>query len=451
MKLTNDPSNPAFAASFVPDIAEPPVIEIDGSLAPRAPTRLKETGIDADSLSNLALKAAYTVPRFTTQWAAQKLCLPLQIVGEILEGLRRHNLLEVLGQSGPFGFQFAITGRGREHAARLLEISGYVGPAPVSLESYTKHLELQFDHMPELTRDQVQAAIADLILPDEVAEVAGLAMMSRRSLFLYGPPGNGKTSLSHLLHNAVRGDLWIPHCLGIDDNIIRVFDHECHQATTAEIPSEMSARIDQRWVRVRRPFIVVAGELTMDSLDLVFSRNLGYYEAPLHFKANGGTFVIDDFGCQRVEPQQLLNRWILPLERHVDYLTLQTGQQLEVPFRQMLVVSTNLDPEKIMSPAFLRRMGYRLHLDNPSADRYVEIFRRYAASRKIPEVPRELTDRLLERYRRDKRALRSCEPRDLIERAGDICRFRNQPLTLNAETLDLAWRGYFGNETTEDR
>jgi predicted ATPase with chaperone activity len=337
-----------------------------------------------------------------------------------------------------------MTERGGRRAARLMEISGYVGPAPVPLEAYSDSLGWQFEHFPICSPGQVAAALQEMVLPPDVVHVAGLALLSRRSLFLHGPPGNGKTCLGHLLHSACEGELWIPHCLGIDENIIRVFDAQCHEPVAGLESDAGSADIDRRWVRIRRPFVVVGGELSLDSLDLTYSQSLGYYEAPLHFKANGGTFLLDDFGCQLADPAKFLNRWIHPLERGVDFLTLQTGQQLRVPFCQMLIVSTNVNPNDIMSPAFLRRLGYRLHLDNPTPQRYAEIFERYAAVYDLA-APRPLVEGVIKRYLAEGRPMRCCEPRDLIERARDISRYSGTSLELTPEILDTAWRGYFGN------
>ena len=421
--------------------------QVDHELAPMAPATLEETGISPEVLLNLALKLAYTTTKFSTQWAAQKLCLPLQLVADLLELLRRDHLIEVLGQAGPFNHHFSITGSGRERALRLMEVSRYVGPAPVSLEAYCTSLDRQLRHQQKPSPEQVAAALDSMVLPEEAIQVAGLAAQSRRSLFLYGPPGNGKTTLGHLLHQAVEGCLWIPHCIGIEDSIIRVFDPECHQPALDDPPRVVAGSSDRRWVRICKPFIVVGGELTIEALDLIYNPSVGYYEAPLHFKANGGTFLVDDFGCQRVAPEELLNRWIHPLERGIDFLTLQTGQQLGVPFRQMLIVSTNLDSNRVMTPAFLRRMGYRVYLGDPSPQQYAQILGKYAANQNLA-VPADLIELLTERYRAEGRQMRCCEPRDLIERIRDICQYRGRPLVLSADVLDVAWRGYFGNAIT---
>ena len=437
-----DPSaQPAMAVRAVGAIQER-MIEADGTHLPALPTSIADCGVPTDILQGLVLKTAYTVPRFTTEWMVSQVALASPVVAELLEGLRKDHLLEVLGQAGPFTYQFAITDRGREHARRLFEISGYLGPAPVSLADYTEVLEWQFSHLPAVDPQEVRQALSELVLPPNVVELSGLAAQSRRSLFLFGPPGNGKTSLGHLIHDAVKGNLWIPHAIAVENSVIRVFDRECHQPQD-QLTRVAQAQLDRRWVQVKRPFVVVGGELTIDALDLTYSDAHRFYEAPLHFKANGGTFLLDDFGCQRTTPTELLNRWIHPLERHVDFLTLRTGQQIQVPFRQMLVVSTNLDPEKVMTPAFLRRMGYRIHLDSPSDQQYAEIFHRYAESRAL-SCPAESLEWLMQKYRQTGRRPSSCEPRDLIERSRELCRFRGQPESLDTDVLETAWRGYFG-------
>ena len=416
--------------------------ELPGELVPKAPTDPGDAGISPVTLRDLALKAAYTVPQFTTEWAARQLCLPQVLVGELLEQMNNDHLLDILGTSGPFGFRYAISGRGRERAARLLEVSGYIGPAPVSLEAYTAMIEWQLARAPEVTREHVAASLSELVLPEEDVLLAGLAASSGRSLFLFGPPGNGKTTLGRLIHGALQGDIWIPHCIGIEENIIRVYDPQLHQAV--EVPVEQSWTIDRRWVRIRRPLIVGGSEMTLESFDLIYIPSLRYYEAPLHLKSNGGMFLIDDFGRQRVDPHELLNRWIIPLENRIDYLTLHTGQKIQIPFLQSLIIATNLDPGQVTDPAFLRRMGYRLYLGEPTPDRYSQIFERYANGQGM-SIPPGLVAGLLERYRSEKRELCCCEPRDLIERARDICRYTGRAPALNDAVMELAWTGYFGN------
>ena len=410
-------------------------------LAPAAPEGLDGTGVDSALLIDLVLKLGYTVPNFTTEWAARRLHLPLGLVADLLEQLRQEQALDVLAQVGPFGIRCAVVGRGRERAARALEVSGYVGPAPVSLEAYTDMLLWQFGRFPRVTPEVVARVVSELVLPEEAVSAAGLACASGRSLFVHGPPGNGKTSLGRLLHSALQGELWVPHCVSIDGSIIKVFDPYWHQP----VPFDRDWTTDRRWVRIRRPFVVIGGEATMETFDLNYSSSLHYYEAPLHIKANGGTFLIDDFGRERMDPHQLLNRWITPLEHGIDYLTLRTGQRIQIPSRQMLILATNLDPNRVMDAAFLRRMGYRLYLGNPSPEQYALIFARYA-KRKGAEAAPGVVEHVLGRYRGEGRPLRACEPRDLIDRAGDYCAFRGRPLELTDETLDRAWRGYFGNE-----
>jgi hypothetical protein len=418
-------------------------LQVGNEFAPGAPSTIRETGMDASILQDLALKSAYTATQFTTEWAARRLRLPQLLVGEILEQLSGDMLLDVLGQAGPFAFRYSISQRGRERAARLLEVSGYVGPAPVSLDSYNAALAWQIARFPKVSHERITAALAGMVVSIEVAHLAGLAVSSGRSLFLFGPPGNGKSSLGRALHEALSGDLWIPHCIEIGGGVIQLFDPHCHQPV--EVEAVQSRAIDKRWIKIRRPLIIAGGEMTIDSLDLTYIPSLRSYEAPLHLKANGGTFLIDDFGRQRVDPHQLLNRWIIPLEHRIDYLTLRTGQKIQVPLMQMLIIATNLDLESVTDPAFLRRMGYRLFLDKPSPELYARIFEDYAARCGLALQP-GLVGRLIDRYEVEGRELRCCEPHDLVERSREVCAFNGRPEELNEEVLDTAWTGYFGNK-----
>lgn len=426
----------------------PKMLKTETGIAPKAPTNVASTGISRAELIGLALKAAYSVSGFTAEWLANKVLMPQVVVVDLIEELREEKMLEVKKQDSSGNYHYAISSHGRDQAERLMDVCGYIGPAPVSLEAYEAMLAWQMERYPDVKLEDVQNALSKLRLTEDAIEVSGMAISSGKSLFLSGPPGNGKTTLARLLHTVLPGELWIPHCIAVDHNIICVYDPHCHQRVDASADLVASPTIDQRWVRIYRPLIVTGGEMTLDSLDLAYRDGLRYYEAPMHMKANGGTFLIDDFGRQHVSPEDLLNRWIIPLEHHFDFLTLYSGQKIEVPFNLMLLFATNLKTEDVTDPAFLRRIGYRLTISPPSPDYYREIFKDYAAKYDL-EVPDAILDNLLARYEKDQRERRSCEPRDLIERVRDICKYRNIETELNDEVMETAWRGYFGERSDQ--
>jgi predicted ATPase with chaperone activity len=422
-----------------PDL--PPLGRLGNLYCPRAPQSIAEARLEDRALVDLALKAAFTINRFTEDWLCERLLVAPALAAAVALQLSAEGMIEETMSSTSDRHVYRLTDSGHKQAARALEVCGYVGPAPVSLESYAAMLRWEFAHTPEVKPEHVTAALADLVLTPQAVELAGLAISAGRSLFVYGPSGNGKSSLGLHLHGALRGDFWVPYCISLRNSVIRLFDEQVHQRVPFE--GDQSAGIDRRWVRIRRPLVVVGGELTLDYLDLVYSQALRYYEAPPHLKANGGVFLVDDFGRERVSPQQLLNRFITPMEHRFDYFTLVTGQKIQVPLRQVLIIATNLGLETVTDPAFLRRMGYRLCLEAPTPERYAKIFTAYAERHGTAVAP-EVLDGLLQRYRAENRDLRACEPRDLIERARDICTFRGRPLELSAQVLDLAWAGYFG-------
>jgi predicted ATPase with chaperone activity len=428
------------------DSAQPetnfPMVWLDDVLCPQIPTDVEQTGIDRQIHLDLLMRLGLQIPTFTTDWVANQTQLPMQMVEALLWELKQDQLLEVMGQVGPFNYRYSLTQRGSDYATKASNFSGYVGPAPVSLEDYTQFLTLQQQQRPRITPEAVRDAFRDLVLPAQSVQVAGLAAASFRSLFLFGPPGNGKTSLGRSLHRVNEGGIWIPYCLCIEHHIVRIFDPQVHHL----LPTPAGA-YDRRWVYIQRPFIVVGGELAMSDLDLSFNPTVRYYEAPSHLKANGGTFLVDDFGRQRMNPTDLLNRWIIPLEHQIDFLTLHTGQRIQVPFHLMLIVATNLALSQIADEAFLRRMGYRLQLSGPDQAAYVEILTRYLqqiGATMDPTVPAYL----LERYQQEKRVLRASEPRDLLERARDYCHYESRPLHIDRDVIDVAWDGYFGTPIT---
>src|SRR5262245_36725243 len=439
------PSAASGAGSEVPsdDPHLPPMIQVGDVLAPKAPKEIAAARLEDGTLTDLAVKLAYAINRFTVDWVCKRLHLSEALATDVLDQLSREGLIEQSMISSESQRRYRITERGRQHAERSLEVCAYMGPAPVSLEAYSAMLRWQFASTPEVKPEHVQAALQGLVLPPKAIQLAGLAVSSGRSLFVYGPSGNGKTSVGRQIHSALSGDYWIPYCISVRNSVIRLFDEQVHHRVKVTGDKTAAAAIDRRWVRIRRPLVVVGGELTLEYLDLIYSPLLRYYEAPPHLKANGGVFLVDDFGRERVSPLQLLNRFITPMEHHFDYFTLSTGQKIQVPLRHVLIIATNLSLDTVTDPAFLRRMGYRVCLEAPTPEQYARIFTTYAERQGATVAP-EVLDGLLERYRAQNRDLRACEPRDLIERARDICRFHGRPLELSPKVLDLAWTGYFG-------
>jgi hypothetical protein len=421
----------------------PPMHRVGDLIAPTAPQSMAAAQVEQDVLTGMVLKLAYTTSRFTTDWVAKELHLSIHLAADILDQLCRDALVEETMKTNQLRSHFRITDQGRDRGAHLLELCGYVGPTPVSLPAYGAMLRWQFAKTQQVVPEHVNEALSSMVLSPEAVQLAGLAISSGRSLFIYGPSGNGKSSLGRAIHHALPGDYWIPYAISVANTVIRVYDDQMHQRV--EVAAEKPGTIDQRWVRIRRPLVIVGGELTLDLLDLIYSPAIRCYEAPPHLKANGGVFLVDDFGRERVSPEQLLNRFITPMEHQLDYFTLRTGQKIQMPLRHVLIIATNLSLERVTDPAFLRRMGYRLHLEAPTPEQYAQIFQIYA-QRRGAVAPPELIERLLARYRTEGRELRACEPRDLIERARDICRFQSKPLELTPDVLDLAWIGYFGSE-----
>jgi hypothetical protein len=436
-----DPSATGDGAAKDPFL--PPMIKTGDFLAPEAPTDLAAIPEEKDALFDMGVKLAATVARFNTEWAAKQLRLSPPLTRLLLQSLAQEGMIEELWQSGEGSSYYRIAQQGRDLVSRLMEVSGYVGPAPVPVEVYAAMLRWQFDNTPPVKPSDVAKALQGLVLPNKSAQLAGLAVSSGRSLFIYGPAGNGKSSVGRAIHAALPGDYWVPYAIAVGNSIIRVYDAHAHEKVDLTGPEYEN--VDHRWVRIRRPMVIVGGELTLDLLDLIYSPALKLYEAPPHLKANGGVFLVDDFGRERVSAEDLLNRFITPMEHQIDYFTLKTGQKIQLPLRHVLIIATNLAPDKVTDPAFLRRMGYRLYLGSPTPEQYTQIFQKYAEKNGTTATP-EIIDRLLERYKEQGRELRACEPRDLIERAKDICKFHNRPLDLSNKVLDLAWTGYFGEQ-----
>lgn len=410
------------------------------TMGPPLPEEIADAGVSEGFLCDLTLKHVAMLAEPTTTALAERLRLPRTLAEELLQSLYREKLIEVRVQTTPGSTRYAMLDRGWERLARLHSVSGYTGPAPVSLKDYAHMMRLQAVPSRAASMEAVRAAFRDLVLPDSLLQTLGCVINSRRSLFLTGLPGTGKTAVAERINAALPGAIWIPYAIEIDGQIIRVFDSHSHRvAPEDQTPMEY----DRRWVHIERPLIVVGGELTLENTDLVWSNVAKFYEAPFQMKSNGGTLVIDDFGRQRVAPQDLLNRWIVPLERRMDYLALHTGKKIEVPFEQLVLFSTNLDEKDLADEAFLRRMGYRARVEPPTPVAYVEIFKRAAYTRGL-RCEQTCLDHVLNNYMIEHRQMKACEPRDLLDRVTDICLFEGRTLELNPKLLDVAWRNYFG-------
>ncbi len=410
----------------------------DSTQAPVMPETFGDTGLDSAFLADLTLKLASADTNCTTQRMSEKIMLPMGIVEDVLQHLYREKLIEILGRTGVQGHRYAMLNKGWERVQRLLNASAYVGPAPVTLEDYSAGIGWMHKNTKTAKPEDVANAYSNLVLSNHELQTLGLIVDSRRSLFLTGPPGCGKTTAAMALHSAMKGEIWVPYSIEVDGQVIRVFDPHVHYRVDPP-----NVRFDKRWIRTKRPLVIVGGELTLESMDLIFAGNLNYYEAPFQVKANCGVLIIDDFGRQRMEPHDLLNRWIIPLENHVDFLTLHTGKKIEVPFEQLLVFATNLDPQDLVDEAFLRRMGYRLAFTAPTAESYALILQQYFSLRDLKYDP-QLLYLLLRRYESEDREMKACEPRDLIERCLDICKFENLPREITPDILNRSWDNYFG-------
>ncbi len=409
---------------------------------PPKPATVEDLGLGRAFVTDLIVKHLMQMGDFTVHEVAARVKLPVSIVNELVESIRRDNLIEVKGGEGltSLSFRYTMSEPGKRRANELMGLSRYVGPVPVPLEAYRHMVEAQTVKNVLVREEDVKQAFAGLIVSESMLSRLGPAISSGRSMFLYGPPGNGKTSIAETIARVLPENIYIPYSLMVDDDVITLFDPLNHQEVDA---SERPEEADLRWAYIRRPVVIAGGELSLDMLDLEFNPIARFYQAPLQLKANNGLFIIDDFGRQQIEPQQLLNRWIVPLERRTDFLALETGMKFEIPFDQLIIFSTNIDPKGLVDEAFLRRIRYKILIDHPTETEYREIFQRVCQANAI-DFNDEVFAFLMENfYHRLGVKPNACHPRDLIDQVIDDAHYRGNPPQMTRESITAAWENYF--------
>jgi hypothetical protein len=427
------------------------------------PNSVEESGISFGQLMDLCIKTVYYSGRPTARRISEEMALPFSVIETLLAFLKREKFLETVGSTGigEQQYQYALSDRGNEKAAEALERNQYVGPTPVPFQEYVDVVMEQSIRQIRVDADVVDGAMSDLVLSHTTRSLVGPAVNSGRSMLLYGDPGNGKSSIAKAIGRMVQGQILIPHAIDVGGQTIRVFDPRVHnalpetapldrrQSLGLPLPGRPERRRDMRWVVAQRPLIITGGELTLADLELKYSPQSKFYIAPLQMRANCGILVIDDFGRQLVQPKELLNRWIVPMEARVDHLSLLSGETIEIPFELLLVFSTNLPPQSLGDEAFFRRIRHKIEVGDPDEDSFLAILEGACTRNGIGY--REDTGRyLIEKYYQPRnRHFRGVHPRDLLDLLIDISSYQRRQPEFTKDWIDLACASYFIDERKE--
>ena len=417
------------------------VISIEDTLKrkfnPPAPENLNQTGLNEKLIEDLIFKLLHCLGVMTGRQIADEICLPFKSIEHILLDLKQQLFLAYKSDSGMNDFVYMLTEQGRTKAIIGVESSAYVGSAPVPFTEYLKSVESQSIQKENPGLEELQDAFHDLMIEQYVFYTLGPAINSGRGVFLYGAPGNGKTSIAKRIHKCFKDAIYIPKTLLIGGELLKFYDPQWHKAV-----EDKGLQYDRRWIKIERPAVIVGGEMDLDSLGIKYNPQTKISEAPLQMKANCGTFVVDDFGRQRISPRDLLNRWILPLEKRIDFLTLSNGIKFQVPFDELLIFCTNIDPRELLDEAFLRRIPYKVKLKDPSEEKFRHIMKFMAPKYDI-EYDDTMVDYLIKNYFRGKRPFRSCHPRDILEQIVNASAYQRIKPRLTKGLIKLAAFNYF--------
>lgn len=411
---------------------------------PTQPQSIEETGLPRSVIESLVCKYLSVVGTSSGRGIAEHVCLPFGILEEFFQALRSRQWICHAGSAPLNDYYYALTDQGRDRARRFMEACAYVGPAPVPLIDYVVSVEAQTIRGEAPRREQLENAFHDISIEPELFASLGPAVNSGAGLFIYGAPGNGKSTLARRITMCFGQYVWVPHTITEDGQLIKVYDPAYHKASESSDDQLLKSNgHDRRWIKIRRPTVVVGGELTMDNLEIRHDPHSNVSEAPLQLKSNCGSLLIDDFGRQRIEPRELLNRWIVPLESRFDFLTLVTGKKIQVPFEQLIIFSTNLNPEDLVDEAFLRRIPYKIKIGDASEEEFHKLFQLNASPFNC-EYRADVVDHLVEaHYRPIERPMRRCHPRDLLSQIRNYCVYNDLEVEMKPEYFDHVVKSYF--------